>query len=188
LTSSPQSRSTSRSPDLRNLRRRALIRLDALMRGRFRILLLMSFALSSSLCLAQAPPTPFPDALALPKGNGAWVIQVSRTGGFAGVFENVSISSDGASHCNGKARCPAGFVVYKYQPLVEAVFRLNQSAAVPNNTPPVKCSDCFTNGILIRYRDGMGIEHTYTASWPGIAENVPPEIIQIYEEVIALQK
>jgi hypothetical protein len=147
----------------------------------------MLFALGSSLCLAQTSPPPFPGALTLPKGSGAWVIQVSRTGGFVGLSEHVAISSDGTSHCNGKARCPAGLIVSKYQPLVEAVFGPDRAPDAPNNTGAT-CFDCATNTILIRYRDTMGVEHTYNATWSGIAKNIPPEILHIYEEVMALQK
>jgi hypothetical protein len=56
--------------------------------------------------------------------------------------------------------------------------------------PPTSfCNDCLTRTIVIQHRDSAGRVRSYSAEWNDVNRNgVLPQLVQIYDAVIALQK
>ena len=147
--------------------------------------LLLSFA-----CLSFAQTAGRPSAvarMALPTGNLAWVVQVFTSGGILGTGEgDIGISSEGRVICaSPEAPCGKDFMSSTLQTLVEMIQPGNLIFAKPISL----CNDCYRNTIIIRRRDSMGMEHTYTASWDITSQSrVPREVLRVYDAVMALRK
>jgi hypothetical protein len=127
--------------------------------------------------------------LNLPSGNDSWLVQVVSTGGLTGKGAgNFTISSEGRVLCSlPEMHCPDRFAVSQFSPLIEVI----QSGRIHpfRPTPPSFCNDCFTWTIIIRSRDSKGTLQTYTALWDDLSRpQVPPEIIRIFDAVVALRK
>ena len=126
--------------------------------------------------------------LLLPEGNGAWLVQVATSGGILGTGGgDFAISSEGKIACRVEMKCPEQFPVSDFHPLVEVI----QSGILPVPATPIVslCNDCIKRTITIRRRDSMGVVQTYTASWDDTTKSkLPPEVIRIYDAVLALGK
>ena len=124
--------------------------------------------------------------MALPEGNGAWIVRIVTTGGFTGRGEgDWAISSMGEIIC-ALVRCPDSFAIAEIQPLVEVIGAANFPALALS--PSGLCSDCITRVLTIAHRDAMGVLHTYTATWGDTAaEKLPAEVRRVYEAVLSLQ-
>jgi hypothetical protein len=130
---------------------------------------------------------------ALPAGNGAWVIQVFTSGGFSGAGSgNIAVSSKGEIVCTSrKPACPDSFDVQPIQQLVDKFAGMDLSRIVtsPNPATPGICNDCINRRVILVWRDRIGLEHSFSASWDELtAAMVPREIIDIYNAVMALRK
>ena len=128
--------------------------------------------------------------LTLPDGENAWTVHVVTTGGlFGNVSQDLTIASDGKIECAmPQTPCPKQPDMTKLRSLVETL--PEQSILVTQPAPPnVLCNDCLTRTIVIRRRDSTGLVKSYSAQWNDVTKNsVPPQILQIYDAVIALQK
>jgi hypothetical protein len=125
--------------------------------------------------------------LALPEAKGAWTVHVVARGGFAGdVSLDLALASDGKIECvMPQTPCPKQPDLTKLSPIIEAL--PDQSIAVTQPAPAV-CNDCLTRSIVIRHRDSTGMVRSYTAQWSDINRSrVLPQLLQIYDAVIALQ-
>ena len=126
--------------------------------------------------------------LALPDGNGGWVVQVVTSGGFSGTGGgDFTISSQGKILCSAQMSCPKNFVIADFQPLVEII----RPDVLPVLPPAVVslCRDCITRTITIRRRDSIGVVHTYTASWDDTTKSkLPQEVIRIYDAILTLPR
>src|SRR6476660_1266540 len=78
-----------------------------------------------------------PRGLALPAGNGSWVIRVFTSGGFSGTGSgNIAISSKGEIVCTmEKPACPKNFEVERIQRLVDKLAGSKLTATVINPSP-----------------------------------------------------
>src|SRR3954468_18678272 len=81
------------------------------------------------LCLtaigAEDSGLPQPASLKLPKGNGAWIIQIHRTGGIVGKTSDITISSDGRVACEpAEARCGERLSLAQLQTWSDLVFNV----------------------------------------------------------------
>lgn len=134
-----------------------------------------------TLLFVQAP------RLLLPEGNGAWVVQISTTGGILGTgVGDVAVSSERKVLCSREIKCPDAFNLSDVQPFIENI----QALTVP--VPPSSaslCSDCITRTIKISWRDSMGVFHSYTSTFDETTKgNLPPDVAKLYDAVVALAK
>src|SRR3954471_15857131 len=89
--------------------------------------------------LLSQQSTETPAKLALPAGNGAWVIRIFTYGGFSGAGTgDIAVSSNGQIVCTPQNTCPKRFEVRSIQLLVdkiagmaESLLSSNPSANVP---------------------------------------------------------
>jgi hypothetical protein len=134
-----------------------------------------------TLLFVQAPQ------LLLPEGNGAWVVQISTTGGILGTgVGDVAVSSERKVLCSREIKCPDAFNLSDVQPFIENI----QALTVP--VPPSSvslCRDCITRTIKISWRDSMGVFHSYTSTFDETTKgNLPPDVAKLYDAVVALGK
>ena len=127
--------------------------------------------------------------LILPTGNNTWLVQVVSSGGFTGNGTgNFAISSEGRVLCSlREMQCPEKFTVALLTPLVEAI----QPDRIPPivRTVPNLCNDCITWTLTVRARSSSGVEQTYVATWDDLTRSqVAPELIRIFDAVVALRK
>jgi len=155
--------------------------------------------LSAIFVFGQTPAAtlPFvqPSNVSLPDGNGVWVVLVRRTGGFAGLTREVTITSEGKLNC---AQCTK-----------EGISRTLSTAALQSATPsfsfgvapwsplppdvPARlpavsfCMDCFATHITIQRRDAEGKTETYTAAWDDVTTGQwPAEFVKLANTILAL--
>ena len=147
------------------------------------------FAAGTSLSQQSAET---PASLALPAGNGAWVIRIFTSGGFSGTGNgDTAVSSNGQIVCTPENACPKRFEVRSIQLLIDKIAEIAASPVTGNRAviAPSACNDCLTRRVNVVWRDAMAVEHSYSVSWDEVTgANVPPEVIQIYEAVAALRK
>jgi hypothetical protein len=125
--------------------------------------------------------------MALPEGNGAWVVRVVTTGGLMGIGSgDFTFSSEKKIMCSAQIQCPKEFKASDLQPLIEGI----QPDILLPVVPVVSlCRDCITRTMTIRRRDPSGLEQTFTASWDDTTKaRLPREVIQIYDAVVDLMK
>src|SRR6266446_10698333 len=80
--------------------------------------------------------------MALPDGNGAWVVRVTTTGGITGTgIGDFAISSEGKLLCRPAKGCPEQFKPADFQSLVQTILPGN----LPVPVPPIVslCRDCI---------------------------------------------
>jgi len=125
--------------------------------------------------------------MALPDGNGAWVVRVVTTGGFTGQgIGDFAISSEGRLLCRPVKVCPAQFKPGDFQLLVEAI--VSGSLPVPSSPGASLCKDCILRTIQIIRRDSTGSLRVYTASWDDVTqERLPAQVIRVYDALLALR-
>jgi hypothetical protein len=131
--------------------------------------------------------------LALPGGNGSWVIRISTSGGFSGAGKgNIAVSSNGDIVCTmQKPACPERFDKQPIQNLVDKLTGAKLTSTVAGSAPVIRglCNDCLNSRLEIVWRDAVGIEHSHSSSWDELtAATAPPEVIDIYNAIIALRK
>jgi hypothetical protein len=134
-----------------------------------------------TLLFVQAPQ------LLLPEGNGAWLVQISTTGGILGTGVGaVAVSSERKILCNREIKCPDAFNLSDVQPFIENI----QALTVPVPPPSVSlCRDCITRTIKISWRDSMGVFHSYASTFDETTKgNLPPDVAKLYDAVVALGK
>jgi hypothetical protein len=126
--------------------------------------------------------------MALPEGNGSWSVTVETRGGSTGRGEgDVAVSSEGKIACSSQIQCASDFVPLDMQPLFNAM--QNVYLPIPGPSLVSRCRDCTTTTITIRRRDPMGVVQIYTGSWDDTTrDKFPPEVIRIYDAVVALKK
>ena len=135
-----------------------------------------------TLILVQAPQ------LLLPEGNGAWLVQISTTGGIFGRgVGDVALSSERKVLCSREIKCPDAFSLSDVQPFIENI------QALPLPLPPLAsvsmCRDCITRTIKISWRDSMGVLHNYAATFDETTKgNLPLDVAKLYDAVVALGK
>jgi len=127
--------------------------------------------------------------MVLPEGNGAWAVQMVSSGGIAGrtTTGNITINSEAKIACLTPAMCPKEVKLSDVQPLVEAI----QAATLPVPPPPPNpglCNDCIRRVLTIRWRDSVGVLHTYIAAWDETTRNqIPLEVIRLHDAILALK-
>jgi hypothetical protein len=126
--------------------------------------------------------------LLLPEGNGAWVVQINTIGGIVGAgVGDVAVSSEGKILCSHEIKCPDAFKFSDIQPWIETF----QTLVLPVPPPATVslCRDCITRTISVRWRDSMGVFHTYTATFDETTKGkLPPEVAKLYDAVVALRQ
>lgn len=150
-------------------------------------------SLLSLLCLilpAEPATSTGQAGLDLPGAAGAWTVHLVARGGFSGnVSMDLTIASDGRIECvMPQTPCPKQPDVAQLNSLIETLPELSVLMTQPV-PPSVFCNDCLTRTIVIRRRDSTGIVKSYSAQWNDVSKNgVLPQILKIYDAVIALQK
>ena len=160
------------------------------MRRQLTLMLIWSCLAAGTSLSRQATETPV--NLALPAGNGAWVIRILTSGGFSGTGNgDTAVSSSGQIVCTPENACPKRFEVRSIQLLIDKIAEMAASPVTGNRAviAPSACNDCLTRRVTVVWRDAMAVEHSYSVSWDEVTGAiVPPEVIQIYEAVTALRK
>lgn len=127
--------------------------------------------------------------LSLPKGKGAWVIEISRSGGMRPVKETVRLNSAGEISatseqlrggqttigCSRKEKLSARELLK----IKAAVTAARPSAWKDNYTDPAHpvCCDQPTTRVKLQWREDKGKEQVYETSWyPGSYELVPADL------------
>lgn len=128
-------------------------------------------------------------ALSLPKGKGAWLIELSRSGGMRPVTEVVRVNSVGeigviseqlggdnpAADCAHKEKLAAR----EFLKIKAAVAAANPTAWQDRYSDPARpvCCDQPTTAVKLSRRDEQGREQSYSASWyPGSYDLVPTDL------------
>jgi hypothetical protein len=134
-----------------------------------------------TLLFVQAPQ------LLLPEGNGAWLVQISTTGGILGTgVGDVAVSSERKILCSREIKCPDAFNLSDVQPFIENIRVL--TVPVPPSSVSL-CRDCITRTIKISWRDSMGVFHSYASTFDETTKgNLPPDVAKLYDAVVALGK
>jgi hypothetical protein len=133
--------------------------------------------------LAGGRPVP----LKLPKGDGAWVIQVFTSGGLAGRGKgDLTVSSRGAlTLTQAGAECAQALAPDSLQTLAQAVMSAQTKSfeAAPSGV----CHDCYMTVMLLQRREAGGRTRTYRFSWDDVtAAKVPADVMLIYRTAAAL--
>jgi hypothetical protein len=102
-------------------------------------------------------PTPVPTnpAQKLPLLSGEWQIRFTQTGGIAGVFRNMEISSSGEVKISDRTTHPGEEVVTHLT--AEKLVTLSDLVAASSFRPasmPTGCADCFIFDLQITGSDG----------------------------------
>jgi hypothetical protein len=121
-------------------------------------------------------------AMALPDGNGAWLVRVFTYGGLTGSgIGDFGLSSAGQVVCSpGAGKCSQTFEAGRIQPLVD------MAAVKPADAAPPWpfCSDCVTRRLIILRRDSTGSVQSLSFFWTDVTPRVPREVVDLYNAVI----
>jgi hypothetical protein len=128
-----------------------------------------------------------PSPLELPKGEGAWVVQVVSGGGVMGVGRgNFTVTSDGRAACQpARETCPASLAAEALRPLSEAV----AAAATQSWQGRAEdvCHDCYFTVMMLQRREPSGAARTYLFTWDDLAAaKLPADVRRVYETALAL--
>jgi hypothetical protein len=126
--------------------------------------------------------------LLLPEGNGAWLVQISTTGGILGTgVGDVAVSSERKIQCSREMKCPDAFNLSDVQPFVKIIQTL--TLPIPYPAGVSLCRDCITRTIKISGRDSMSVLHSYASTFDETTKgNLPPDVAKLYDAVVALGK
>ena len=167
------------------------------------IALLMVFLLSTLNIAAQdsIPPSAPSDKAAStsPDTRSEWTLEVSSTGGLDGRGSGgFTLTSAGRLTCSLPRRCAGTTDVPALQSIHGFVMAANLPLALrtPGNNPSVSipvaagvCMDCVVTTMLLRIRDSMGLEWSYSLTWDSTTlSNIPPDFKQIFQSAAALAK
>lgn len=128
-----------------------------------------------------------PPAVKLPKGDGAWVIQVFTSGGIAGRGKgDLMVSSRGGMMLTqAGAECRQVLAPDSLQTLAQVVASAQTKAW--ESAPSGACHDCYMTVMLMQRREAGGRERTYRFSWDDVtAAKVPADVMMIYRTAAAL--
>jgi len=136
-----------------------------------------------------APTTPSP----LPGTADAWVVHVTRSGGFiGGVHDDFTLNSMGKFSCVVReVACGAGDLVVRAEAISPLTSMIAQARlSIPENTVPGQkaifstCSDCVTNGVSL-WRRVSGQEASYRGEWDLTTRGaIPPDILKLFDAVM----
>jgi hypothetical protein len=126
------------------------------------------------------------DSLGLSAGPEAWTLRITRSGGFAGTFTDVTITSQGTLHCvfSTKSTCRATLPGMELLPL-------NQLALLPVISPGESslnssCMDCLKYRVTLRRREMNGQDRVYFAYWDdSTAAKASPELMRITQAALS---
>jgi hypothetical protein len=153
------------------------------------LLVLVLFAASTGASQDQTGlQSPFKltaDSLNLTAGPEAWTIRITRFGGIAGTFTEVTIGSEGKLECvfSTQAKCRA------LLPSTE-LLSLKQLALAPTissgeSSLNSTCMDCFKYRVTLRRREVGGRDRVYFAYWDdSTASKVSPELTRLLEATL----
>jgi hypothetical protein len=116
--------------------------------------------------LQPAPPAVL---AALPDGSGAWVLQMTTSGGVMGTGSrtaNFTVTSEGRLACE-VSDCPGSLPRAELSGLIDRLARLDTSlwAGMPSVAEQTTlCRDCLRTTLILRRREGEVVA-VYTASW-----------------------
>jgi hypothetical protein len=140
------------------------------------LLLALTFALAGQVGTACLP------TLVLPPQQGAWVIRIETSGGFAGKGAgHLTVSSAGELFCVDIAPCPSRLIPDRQQWLSALVAGVLERKT-PDATPlPSRCSDCVTTMMTLSVRTGDG-ERVRRYTWDvSTMKAIPDEVLRLYQ-------
>ena len=126
--------------------------------------------------------------LALGNGRGAWVVEVTTSGGFTGRGRgNFAVRVDGVTACTPPMQC-ATLAPHQLSPVANAVGQLITERWTPEPSRSV-CNDCVLTTMTLRKRDANGVDVMRTFSWTEVTwEQVPRDVGGIYQAVMELAR
>ena len=140
-----------------------------------------------------------PSRVNLPEGNGVWVVLIRRTGGFAGVSQEVTVNSTGKLNCalcrdDGISRNLSGTAFQSVTPSFSfgvAPVEIAPQSGNASATAALQtfCRDCFRTHITIQRRDADGKVETYAATWDDLTSGQQPsEFVRLADSILGLAK
>ena len=102
---------------------------------------------------ACTPPRAFPPPNSTPGGN--WSVQLTQTGGFAGVQLYIQVSSDGMLTAEDKRSGRRVSSPVSPERMAELSRLLGQVKAPTAKRPPSVCADCFVYDLEIASGSGL---------------------------------
>jgi hypothetical protein len=136
--------------------------------------------------LATAAHAQTAGGLQLADVPGAWVVEVTITGGFLGNGKGgAAINSEGAAVCIAPQTC-ATTVGHLIDATTTAIAQTRtESWNAP--FPAMLCTDCFVTRVTVRRRLSDMSEQVTVFAWTdGSATSVPSDIRALYDRVIAI--
>ena len=127
--------------------------------------------------------------ITVPNDEGAWVIQISTGGGFAGTLsESVTITSAGNFACDGAKSSTGAFLPSQLTALSSLIVNMRIHAVDQvSDLPTSLCSDCQTTSLTLSRRESGHKVKSYVAYWdPVTTANLPEELQQLHESVLKL--
>jgi hypothetical protein len=149
------------------------------------LLIAMLMAGSGAALGAQQP---FSERLLLADAPGAWVVEVTTTGGFAGGGSgNFAIRADGATFCSAPLRCVEASAA-QLTKVADTIGRLTTTAWV-RPTRAGGCFDCITTTLTLRNRESDGGERTTTFSWNVVdMKDLPADVRSVYDAAMSMAR
>jgi hypothetical protein len=154
----------------------APIRTDAVRHGAWEAFTLVKLGTDSGDAVLPAPtpaPAPKPISVELPATDGAWLVNVTISGGFAGRHRVYAINSQGHGATSNARGNTELLISRDLLATVAAQVRIAQAEAWVNGSD--SCDDCVYTSITLaqRKKDGGVLKHsvTWTAGGPGAPSN-----------------
>ena len=135
-----------------------------------------------------AAQQPFAERLALADTPGAWIVEVTTTGGFAGGGSgNLAVRADGTTSCSPPIGCAAARDA-ELTKIADAVARVTSTTWV-RPASGGRCFDCVTTTLTLRNRETDGTERIATFSW-NVADmkDLPADVRSVYDAAMSIAR
>ncbi|HET9942461.1 MAG TPA: hypothetical protein VFR05_03910 [Terriglobia bacterium] len=148
-----------------------------------------SFAVAQEPIQNPAPAAPLMQTLpGLPEGNAVWVVRVTRTGGYAGVWREITLNSERKLTCTSCADQSSRTVPAEIIQSVTPSFNFGDSIVPEDAVASVMCMDCMTTRILVQRRNMEGSIESYSASWNEVTTaRVPSEFVKLARAILSFE-
>ena len=126
--------------------------------------------------------------VAVPDGEGAWAVQISSGGGFAGTNpDSITVTSTGNFTCNGAKSSAGNLLPTDLETLSQLVAALHPNASRSDQRPTSMCNDCYGTTLTLSKREANQKVKTYLTAWDTVTRaQVPKDLAQLYETVVKL--
>jgi hypothetical protein len=142
---------------------------------------------ASGQSIAELPPVFMGSvqAIPLPEGDGAWVLQIVSRGGFTGRGAgDLVLFSDGRRRLRGavtESMPPESLTL-----LTQRIRDMAPSRWVIESRLRSRCNDCVATLVVLTVREPDGTLRSYSVFWDTITRaRIPTEVLQIHDLAVA---